>query len=174
MDATVSFWKRVGLAWQLMFDAQLAERLLVEPTPRLPEPESPPPVEDAEPSLGPALRLLGLLQREGRLVDFLQQEIRDFPDVEIGAAARVVHEGCRKALLAHAQIEPVRTEKEGASITLPSDFDRAEVKLTGAVAGQAPYRGVLRHRGWRVRHFALPTLLEGSAPEVLAQAEVEL
>ena len=71
----------------------------------------------------PALQLLALFQREGRLVDFLQQDIASFPDADVGAAARVVHEGCRKALRAHAEIAPVRAEEEGARVTLEAGFD---------------------------------------------------
>ncbi len=46
--------------------------------------------------IDPALQLLALLQRDGRFIDFLEQEIGTFPDVEIGAVARVVHEGAAR------------------------------------------------------------------------------
>jgi hypothetical protein len=122
----------------------------------------------------PALQLLSLLQREGRLVDFLQQDIATFPDADVGAAARVVHDGCRKALRAHATIEPVRAENEGARVVLPAGFAPDEVKLTGSVGGQPPYAGVLRHRGWRATRLDLPTIVGGHDARVLAPAEVEL
>jgi hypothetical protein len=127
---------------------------------------------DASPSA--ALQLLSLLQREGRLVDFLQQEIASFSDADIGAAARVVHEGCRKALRAHATIEPVRKEDEGARVTLPAGFAPDEVKLVGDVKGEPPYAGVLRHRGWRATRVDLPQLVGGHDVRILAAAEVEL
>ncbi|HET9953822.1 MAG TPA: DUF2760 domain-containing protein [Polyangiaceae bacterium] len=121
-----------------------------------------------------ALQLLGLLQREGRFVDFVQQEIAKFSDAEIGAAARVVHAGCRKALLNHARVEPARPENEGARLTLDADFDRGRLKLTGNVGGKPPYQGTLRHRGWIVSDLALPILVEGYDARVVAAAEVEL
>jgi hypothetical protein len=127
-----------------------------------------------QPSTSSALQLLSLLQREGRLVDFLQQDITAFPDVDIGAAARVVHDGCRRALRAHAEIEPVLPQNEGARVELAAGFDADEVKLVGDVRGQPPYAGVLRHRGWRAKRLDLPAIVGAHDAHVLAPAEVEL
>jgi hypothetical protein len=143
-----------------------------EPAPRavakaVAKPAEPPPVT-------PALQLLALFQREGRLVDFLQQDIAEFDDGDVAAAARVVHEGCRKALRDHLQLAPVRTEEEGSPVTLAEGFSPAEIKLTGEVRGSAPYKGVLRHRGWRAKKLELPTAMQGHDATVLAPAEVEL
>jgi hypothetical protein len=133
-----------------------------------PEPEPAPPVTDA------ALQLLALLQREGRLVDFLEEDVASFADADIGAAARVVHTGCRKAIREHVKLEPVRTEEEGARVTLPDPLDASSVKLTGNVAGKGPYTGTLRHRGWRAVEITMPTAIAGHDARILAQAEVEL
>jgi hypothetical protein len=114
------------------------------------------------------------LQREGRLVDFLEQEITAFSDEEVGAAARIVHEGCRQTLHRVAAVKPVRDESEGANITLPTEFTQSEVKLIGNVQGSPPYRGTLRHRGWRATGFKLPEMVEGHDASILAPAEVEL
>jgi hypothetical protein len=127
----------------------------------------------AAPSNDAALQLLGLLQREGRLIDFLQQDVTAFADADIGAAARVVHDGCRKALAAHLELKPVRGEREGGPVTLDV-LEPNAVKLVGNVSGTAPFRGTLRHRGWRVEALRLPKLAPGSDPHVLAPAEVEL
>ncbi|MDH0370357.1 DUF2760 domain-containing protein [Comamonas aquatica] len=121
-----------------------------------------------------ALQLLGLLQREARFVDFIQEDVAPYTDAEIGAAARVVHAGCRKVLGEHFTIAPVRPEAEGARITLPAGFDAAAVRLTGHVVGQAPFTGTLGHRGWQVTQVQLPQLTDPQAAKVLAQAEVEL
>jgi hypothetical protein len=117
---------------------------------------------------------LSLLQREGRFVDFVEQDITAFSDADIGAAARVVHEGCRKALHTHARIEPVLVDDEGASVELAAGFDVDEVKLVGDVRGTPPYRGVLRHRGWRAASLTLPQIVGVHDAYVLAPAEVEL
>ncbi len=121
-----------------------------------------------------ALQLLGLMQREARFVDFIQEEVAPYTDAEIGAAARVVHEGCRKVLREHFAIQPVRSEAEGSRVTLQAGFDAAAVRLTGNVVGQAPFTGTLGHRGWQVTEVRLPQLTDIQAAKVIAQAEVEL
>ena len=133
-----------------------------------PKPEPAPPSNDA------ALQLLALLQREGRFVDFLEEDVAGFADADIGAAARVVHSGCRKALREHVKLEPVRSEEEGVKVTLPDPLDVAAVKLTGNVTGKGPFTGTLRHRGWRASEITLPTAIAGHDARILAQAEVEL
>jgi len=126
------------------------------------------------PNHAAALQLLGLMQREARFVDFIQEDVAPYTDAEVGAAARVVHEGCRKVLREHFAIAPVRSEAEGARITLEAGFDAAAVRLTGNVVGQAPFTGTLGHRGWQVTEVKLPQLTDSQAAKVLAQAEVEL
>ena len=121
-----------------------------------------------------ALQLLTLLQQEGRFVDFLEENVTAYSDADIGGAARVVHEGCRKVIREYLHIEPVREEAEGVRLTLPAGFDATAVRLTGNVVGQPPFTGTLMHRGWRVRQITLPKLAEGHDVRVLAPAEVEL
>jgi hypothetical protein len=120
-----------------------------------------------------ALQLLGLLQREARFVDFVQEDTTGYSDADIGAATRVVHAGCRKVLAEHFTLEPVRAEAEGARVTLAQGFDATAVRLTGNVVGQAPFTGTLGHRGWRVSAPRLPQLTDAKAARVIAQAEVE-
>ena len=121
-----------------------------------------------------ALQLLSLFQREARLIDFTQENLSGYSDADIGAAARVVHEGCSKVLREHFTIEPVRSEAEGSRIVLEAGFDAAAVRLTGNVVGQAPFRGALSHRGWRAASVRLPKLAEAHDAAILAPAEVEL
>jgi len=121
-----------------------------------------------------ALWLLGLLQKQGRFVDFLQQDIAGFDDADVSGAARVIHDGCRQQLRKHFDIEPIRTETEGSQITLEAGYDARAVKLTGDVAGAAPYTGALRHAGWRATRAELRKLVGDHDAQVLAQAELEL
>ena len=121
-----------------------------------------------------ALQLLGLLQRDARFVDFVEEDIASFADDEIGAAARVVHEGCRKVLREHFSIEPLRAESEGSRITLKEGFNAAEIRLAGNVVGKPPFTGSVTHRGWRVTQTRLPKLAGSHNPAIVAQAEVEL
>lgn len=137
-----------------------------------PKPAAPVPLTQASPDA--ALQLLGLLQRDARLIDFTQENLSGYSDADIGAAARVVHEGCRKALSEHFTIAPVREEAEGSRITLGEGFDARSIRLTGNVVGKAPFNGSISHRGWRAVEVRLPKLAEGHDATVLAQAEVEL
>ena len=117
--------------------------------------------------------LLGLLQEQGRLVDFLEEDLAPYPDDQIGGAVRAIHEGCRKALHAQFALEPVLRGAEGEDVTVDAGFDAAEVRLTGNVAGAPPFRGVLRHGGWRATSASLPER-QGLDPRVIAPAEVEI
>jgi len=126
------------------------------------------PVHHAE-----SLHLLSLLQRDGRLLDFLSESLEGFSDSEIGAAARTVHEGCNKTLTSYLALEPVYREPEGASVTVASGFDPAAVRLTGNVVGAPPFKGSLRHHGWRATRVAFPPP-PAQDPRILAPAEVEL
>jgi hypothetical protein len=121
-----------------------------------------------------ALAFLALLQREGRLVDFLREPLDGFSDADIGAAARDVHRGCRKVLEQHLEIEAVMPGAEEERVTVPKGFDPAEIRLIGEAKGEPPFRGTLRHHGWRVVEAKLPTLAEGVDRTVVAPAEVEL
>jgi hypothetical protein len=121
-----------------------------------------------------ALAFLALLQREGRLVDFLQESLDAYDDGDIGASVRDIHRGLRKVLGDYFTIEPVMPGQEDDRVSVPRGFDPGEVRLVGDVAGQPPFQGVLRHHGWRVTKVALPTLSEGVDRHVLAPAEVEI
>jgi hypothetical protein len=121
-----------------------------------------------------ALQLLGLLQKEARFVDFTQENMSQYSDEEIGAVARVVHEGCRKVLRQHFELVPVRNEEEGKRITLQKGFDASSVRLTGNIVGNAPFTGTLVHRGWQANEVNLPKLTEGHDATIIAAAEVEL
>jgi hypothetical protein len=137
-----------------------------------PPPRAEPPARDDDASA--ALVLLSLMQREGRLVDFLQQDITAFDDADVGAAARVVHEGCKRALASHGKIAPIRSEAEDSRVAVDSGVESGAVKLTGNVSGKPPYRGVLRHRGWRIDELKLPKVVAEHDVHVIAPAEVEL
>lgn len=146
-----------------------------EPAPKpLPAVAPSVPTVPAEKVHASGLFVLSMLQREGRFIDFLQEDVAGFSDADVGAAARVVHEGCRKVVRQYLTLEPVRTESEGASINVPSGFDAQRIRLTGNVAGQPPFTGALRHHGWIAKDVKFPAVPEAMDPRVLAPAEVEL
>jgi hypothetical protein len=185
-----SFLRRIPIAFGAFFgalsDAGFAGRIervrdgMPAPTPAqvaaAPVVATPAPaaVAPALPTPDTALQLLSLLQRDARLIDFTQENLSGFSDADIGAAARVVHEGCAKVLREHFTIVPVRDEAEGSRVTLNEGFDARAVRLTGNVVGKAPFNGSISHRGWRAADVRLPSLAAGHDATVLAQAEVEL
>ncbi len=140
------------------------------------EPLLAPPPKDQETSRpsGLPLRLLALLQREGRLVDFLLENIQAYPDAQIGAAVRDIHRKCQAALKEHLVLEQVLPQSEGAVVEVPAGFDPSAIRLTGNVTGQPPFRGTLQHHGWRVKEIKLGELPAGQDDLVLMPAEVEL
>ena len=137
-----------------------------------PAPAPAPTLKEATPEA--ALQLLGLLQRDARFVDFVEEDIKNYSDADIGAAARLVHEGCRATLREHFTIRPVRDEAEGSRVTLAEGFDASSIRLTGNVVGKAPFNGSISHRGWRVDEVRLPKLTDSHNANVIAPAEVEL
>jgi hypothetical protein len=175
-----SFVQRFGLAFSLFFHtlfnaefAASAQKLNSGQEVDLKESsEDVPVLHETDPDS--ALQLLGLLQQEGRLVDFLEEDVAQYSDEEIGAAVRVVHEGCRKALHEHLTFQPIRQEAEGARITLEQGFDASALRPTGNLVGEPPFSGTLAHRGWRATEIRLPKLAKDHDVHVIAPAEVEL
>jgi hypothetical protein len=121
-----------------------------------------------------AVKLLSLLQREGRLLDFLQEEIDDYSDAQVGSAVRDIHRGCRRALAEHLPLEPVLSQVENSMVRIDPGFDPARIRLIGNVVGEPPFTGTLRHHGWRTGKVALPATAPLTDPFVIAPAEVEL
>jgi Domain of unknown function (DUF2760) len=177
-----AFFARLALAFSLffrvLFDPAYAGQVLRlragEPTPT-PQPAPVPEVPKLrEAPTDAALQLLGLLQREARLMDFLQEDMRAYSDAQVGAAARVVHDQCKRALDSHLKVERIRSEAEGSRVDVLAGFSPSEIRLMGSVAGEPPFRGALAHAGWRVLSIELPQLSEGHDVRVIAPAEVEL
>ncbi|MEE4605767.1 MAG: DUF2760 domain-containing protein [Desulfobacteraceae bacterium] len=120
------------------------------------------------------LHLFALMQREGRLMDFLDEDLDGYDDAQIGSAVRSIHTGCRQLVQQYLSPEPVMDQHEGAVVEVPVDFDPGAVKLTGNVVGDPPFNGILRHKGWRVGKMSLPTLSGRKNAEIIAPAEVEI
>src|SRR5215831_13764999 len=161
----------------VLFGRRLPEEIatLALPPPPPPPPPPPAPVEKSEPQKpteivperkGPApeaiaVSAISIFQSEGRLLDFLFEDIEGYGDADIGAAVREIHRGCRRALEDHFKLAPVRSEAEESMITVPEGYDPAEIRLVGNVVGRPPFSGTLKHKGWRVEEVRLPKIPEG-------------
>jgi hypothetical protein len=184
------FWERVAFAFRCFFSILLHANIpnniaqkLGKPASTVPQgPASavrsitrPKEVErPATETFDRAVQMLALLQRDGRLIDFLAENISAYPDEQLGAAVRTIHQTCRQVLDHYVKLEPILNSEEDQPVTVQVGFDPAAIKLLGNMAGEPPVRGVLRHKGWRVKEVNLPPLPEGAGRLVVAPAEVEL
>lgn len=122
-----------------------------------------------------ALTLLAALQREARLVDFLQEDLSGYSDDQIGAAVREVQRDSQKVLQRFFALRPIVAAEEGAAVDIPADFDPGKYRLTGNVSGAAPFRGTLQHHGWEADKCDLPSYTGSpAAAKIVAPAEVEI
>jgi len=190
---TVVLWFTIQLLGNRLLE-QVAQRLAAAapkatPAPRVEpvtKPQAQPKPEPVAPKVDPApllekgartgaVQMLAILQRQGRLIDFLQEDLSAYADDQIGAAVRSIQEGTKQALQQHVKLEPVFSEAEGSRVTVPAGFHQEQVRLTGNVVGAPPFKGELRHRGWRVASIDLPKRMgESDELPVVAAAEVEV
>lgn len=168
--------------FSLLFTGRIPADLLaavggVVPAPPVapgPAPAAAAPQAAAEDPGDRAVQLLALLQRDGRLVDFLHEDLAGYSDAQVGAAVRDVHGNCRQVLDKYAPVEPILPDEEGRPTVVSAPVDPTTVTLIGHVGQQASYRGTVRHRGWRVGRLALPPLPAPGARLVVAPAEVDV
>jgi hypothetical protein len=187
----LSLGARVAYAFRCFFSLLLrgtippdvAARLAAPPPVRAagPAPAAPAEAPRAAPPAAPvqdtgdrAVQLLALLQREGRLVDFLREDLGAYADAQVGAAVRSVHAGCREVLDRYLGLEPILADEEGVVTQVGAGVSPSAVKLVGAVATHGAVRGVVRHRGWRVGRIELPPLPSADARPIVSPAEVEV
>ncbi len=149
---------------------QIKAPTIQQPLPR--EREKPAPAPSAVDEK--AVQILSILQKKGRLIDFLQEDISGYQDNQIGAAVRNIHKGCREALAEYFALQPVMKEAEGAMVAVEKGFDAAAVRLTGNVVGTPPFKGKLTHSGWRVIKTNLPPIPQNQDTSIIEPAEVEL
>jgi len=177
-QAQPTFFSRLSLAfatfWRIMSEPDYALKLAKKSRKRASKAQQPQPskLETIRPDS--ALQLLALLQQEGRFIDFLREDVSTYSDQDIGAAARLVHQGCGRSLEGLMQIGPVNEEAEGSRVTVETGFDPSSIRLTGNVVGDPPFTGTLIHRGWRATDIRLPEIPPGRDLSIISAAEVEL
>lgn len=135
-------------------------------------------IPELKPSDG-ALQLLGILQREARLLDFVLEDITPYSDEQVGSAVRNVHTQCQETLKQYFNFAPVIDGVEG-TFSKPEAAgalgrDAAAVKFVGNLPPQGkPSGGMLRHKGWRVDSHSLPAANPKLNYTILAPAELEV
>ena len=160
----------------LLFGGKLPDDLIAQLglAPKAPPPAPQPPAPPVIKAEDGALQLLGILQRDGRILDFFMEDIAPYSDEQIGAAARDVHTKTREILNRCFAPQPVIDAVEGSAVTAPAG-DAALVKFIGNVPASGKARGgALRHRGWRATTASLPKLSSRQDLTILAPAEIEV
>lgn len=165
---------RLGLAFKTFFRI-LGNQEFADKVEQLSLPvAAPDPAKERARLIGEQLHLLGILQRDGRLLDFLSENLSDYSDDQIGAAVRDIHRDCQKAINKYLELGPIIDKPEDSKVDVPAGFDPSRIRLTGNVKGNAPFKGVLAHRGWLAKEVKLPERTDGADGTVLFPAEVEI
>jgi hypothetical protein len=133
-----------------------------------------PPTPAANQAEAEVVAFFGLLQEKGRLVDFLMEDVTPYEDAEVGAAARVIHQGCRQVLQEYFNISPISEAQEGAQVTVPAGYSPDRYRLVGKLTGEPPFTGTLLHKGWKTEFVKLPRIVTREGLPSIAPAEVEL
>jgi len=171
---TMLLWFAVQALGKRAIEGAAASTSAAFPKARTPLPPTPK-APTAPPSEASAIQILSILQRKGRFIDFLQEDLSQYGDAQIGAAVRNIHDGCKQALGEYITLEPIFEEEEGSPVTVTSGFNAHEIRLTGNIVGDPPFKGALRHRGWRVARVDLPKQAPDARQErIIAAAEVEV
>lgn len=119
-----------------------------------------------------AVYMLALLQREGRLVDFLMENIEAYDDGQIGAAVRRIHQSCGKTLQEYFHIKRIVDRQEGSAFTVDSRLDHTRIRLVGNVPDMVPFDGVIQHGGWEAGKIELPERNDSVDLKVVYPAEI--
>jgi hypothetical protein len=131
-----------------------------------PAPQAPPPPRD------PAVTLLAALQREARLVDLIREDLGQYSDAQVGAAARPCLQQCAGVLERWFAIRPLLDAAEGATVDVPADPSPTRYQWVGEGNASA---GKLVHHGWQVTKVELPQWTGDDADaKVVAPAQVQV
>ena len=180
VPAAAGFSQILALATIVVAMALLVMLFTGKNPPEAPKPavaEAVKPVSSAIPqnqAQAEVVTLLGILQEKGRFVDFLMEDITPYSDADVGGVARAVHQGCKEALSEHFHIEPISSEGEGATITVPAGYSADEFRLVGNLSGEAPFTGKIVHKGWKTTSVKLPRVLKTDRLPAIAPAQVEV
>jgi hypothetical protein len=174
---------RIVLAFRaffnLLFSGELSAEILIalnlsrRSAPAPAKAAAPPPPAPAVRTSDGALQILAILQRDSRLIDFLQEDVSGYSDDQIGAAVRELHDQCRDAIARYVTLAPVIDGVEGTYAKAPAQ-DANLVKFVGNVPAKPPAGGTLRHKGWRATKVDLPDLPAKQDATIIAAAEIEI
>jgi hypothetical protein len=120
------------------------------------------------------MQVLAMFQEKSRLVDFLMEEIDSYDDAQVGAAVRSIHRSAHEALVKYFSPSPLLQNAEGDTLKIEKGFDPLKMRLTGNVAGEPPFDGILHHPGWKAGAINLPPRNSRGGGEIISPAEIEI
>jgi hypothetical protein len=162
------FNRELSDSFQQMLDGSLQPKIQQQSQPAAAQPK-PEPV----PTRSDAISLLAALQREARLLDIVNESLDEYSDAQVGAAAREVLRDSGKVIERLFGLTPLTDVEDGSQLETPAVFDPSEFRLTGNVAGSAPFRGSVAHHGWKATRCDVPKW-SGTESAALVVAPVEL
>ena len=124
-----------------------------------------------QPSRDPSVTLLATLQREARLVDLIHEDLSQFSDAQVGAAARPCLQQCAGVLNRLFKLEPLVVASEGDMVDVGSSASPMRFQWIGEGTAES---GKLIHHGWQAGKVELPNWSgDLSDANVIAPAQVE-
>src|SRR3954463_13982555 len=101
----IPYFRRVKYAFRSFFSildhSRVPEDVMAALAPGSTAAAPPPPAPTPAPAVQTpdrSTQLLGLLQRDARLLDFLMEDLASYGDAQVGAPARDAHAACRTVL----------------------------------------------------------------------------
>lgn len=163
------FNRELSDSFQQLIDGNLQPGIANLPPEKIPTPPKPAPIRSD------AISLLAALQREARLLDIVNEPLDEYSDAQVGSAARDVLRNSGRVIERMFGLEPLTSNADGSPLETPASFDPAEFRLTGNVAGEAPFRGTVAHHGWKATRCEVPQWSgKTSASLIVAPVELEI
>lgn len=161
---------RFGLAirafWKAMSDREAAERVALaldggSDVPAITHTQADLPATEPEkveppPAQNPAITLLATLQRDARLIDLIHEDLDQYQDAQVGAAARPCLKQCRQSLDRMLRVEKLVDANENENVPVGGDASPARYRWVGEASGNPSGLAKLVHPGWQATTMALP------------------
>lgn len=123
------------------------------------------------PARDSAVTLLASLQREARLLDLIQEDLNQYSDAQVGAAARPCLQQCASVLGRTLGIAPLLDAAEGDSVPVGDTPSPTRYQWIGEGTGAS---GKLVHHGWQATKMDLPTWTgDANDANVIAPAQIQ-
>jgi len=110
-----------------------------------------------------AIVLLRLLQEEGRLLDFIKEDISSYDDSQVASASRVIHRGCSNVFKKYLSLDHVLDYDENMVVELPENIEQNALKVHGNKTGKIK----VIHRGWKITSSDLPKIISNDSKKDL-------